>query len=136
MIDKYNILFNTSLVLEKSILLILLFLKRLTFLKPQLTTISLHAGSIFLDFSEAFDTVNHEILLRKLHKYGVRGKADLDWFTTFLANRTQYVKLGNVESNFLRVFVEFLRDQPLGKVKSAYGPMWPTRSELIPVSVA
>ena len=45
----------------------------------------------------------YEILLRKLHKYGVRGKADLDWFTTFLANRTQYVKLGNVESNFLQI---------------------------------
>ena len=24
----------------------------------------------------------------------------------------------------------------IGKVKSAYGPMWPTRPELIPVSVA
>lgn len=77
----------------------------MTFLKPQLTIISLHG--VFLDFSKAFDTDSNEILLRKLHKYGVRGKT-LDSFTSYLTNRTQYVKVGNVESNFLEIVCEVL----------------------------
>ena len=48
--------------------------------------------TIFLNFSKAFDTVNHEILLAKLQYYEIRGTT-LKWFESYLHNSQQFVKL-------------------------------------------
>ena len=38
---------------------------------------------VFLDFSKAFDTVDHNILLRKMDKCGITG-VELQWFEDYL----------------------------------------------------
>ena len=54
--------------------------------------------AIFLDFSKAFDTLDHEILLYQLKYYGIKDKA-LFLFRNYLTNRRQYTELGGVKSN-------------------------------------
>jgi len=52
---------------------------------------------VFLDFSACFDTISREILLKKLERYGVRGKS-LELITTYFANRLQYVSFMGSQS--------------------------------------
>ena len=58
--------------------------------------------AIFLDFSKAFDTLDHEILLYKLKYYGIKDKA-LFLFRNYLTNRRQYTELGGVKSNLSNI---------------------------------
>ena len=45
--------------------------------------------TLFLDLRKAFDTVNHEILLRKLESYGIKDTENA-WFKSYLSNHLQY----------------------------------------------
>ena len=57
-----------------------------------------YTGLIFIDLKKAFDTVDHEILLKKLKMYGVTG-LEHDWFTSYLDNRKQFCRVDGTSSD-------------------------------------
>lgn len=52
----------------------------------------------FLDYSKAFDTVNHQILLSKLYNMGIRG-INLSLISSYLQDRKQVVKVNGIKSD-------------------------------------
>ena len=51
----------------------------------------MHTASIFIDLSQAFDTLDSNILLLKMNRYGIRGTAS-NWFESYLKNRKLRVR--------------------------------------------
>ena len=57
---------------------------------------------IFVDFTKTFDTVDHNILLSKLDRYGIRGYAN-NFFRSYLMNREQYNFVNGAKSVTKRI---------------------------------
>jgi hypothetical protein len=52
----------------------------------------MHVGGIFCDLAKAFDCVNHEILLTKLHYFGIKGSR-VNWCKSYKTNRKQKIEI-------------------------------------------
>ena len=57
---------------------------------------------MFIDLNKAFDTVDHEILLKKLQMYGFRGLL-LQLIRSYLTNRLQHTFVNGTKSNLSKV---------------------------------
>ena len=72
-----------------------------------------YAIGVFVDLKKAFDTVDHDILAKKLHFYGVRGVAH-KWILSYLKNRQQFVNCYNCDTEILNVSCGFPQGSILG----------------------
>ena len=69
--------------------------------------------NIYLDLAKAFDTLDHDILLRKLSYYGITGVA-IDLFKSYLTNRKQYVDFNNKRSVYADITIGVPQGSILG----------------------
>ena len=72
-----------------------------------------YVTGLYLDLTKAFDTVQHDILLKKLEHYGIRGIVN-KWFSSYLSNRKQYVYVNGVESDVKHVNIGVPQGSVLG----------------------
>ena len=61
-----------------------------------------HVLGIFVDLSKAFDTIDHDTLLVKLNRYGIRGQAQ-NLIKSYLSRRTQYTEVLDEKSDSLTI---------------------------------
>ena len=75
-----------------------------------------------LDLSAAFDTVDHDILLKRLQQSFGFGGTMLDWGTSFFTNRAQTVKFRDISASATQLDqgVRYLRIPCLGHCYSSY----------------
>ena len=57
---------------------------------------------IFVDLSNAFDTIDHSLLLAKLEFHGVKGLSN-NLLKKYLTHRQQYVSIEDTDSNLLGI---------------------------------
>ena len=100
-IEKHNILYMFQFgfrPIYSTTLALIEFIDRVRRLMDQ----GNYVLSIFIDFTKAFDTVDHDILLDKMDRIGIRGHAN-DFFRTYLKTRQQYTEINGCKSSLRNV---------------------------------
>ena len=77
--------------------------------------LNLDTDVIYLDYAKAFDKVDHDLLLKKLYAYGIRGKL-LMWLNSYLTDRHQIVVVNGSHSRPARVISGVPQGTVLGPV--------------------
>ena len=96
-LDKYNILYQNQFGSRQGHYSHHAFITLVNKIIQSLDSGDMMIG-IFLDLKKAFDTVNHTILVQKLYSYGIRVQL-INWFKSYLENRSQYVTYNEKRSD-------------------------------------
>ena len=57
-------------------------------------------GMVLIDLAKAFDTVDHDVLIEKMRAMGI---TSLDWFRSYLSQRSQCVAVNGTNSDFMPI---------------------------------
>jgi retron-type reverse transcriptase len=75
----------------------------------------MYCVGVFLDLKKAFDVCNHNILLKKMEKYGIVG-TELEWFKSYLTGRSQVVDINGAHSNPHDIDISVIQGSILGPI--------------------
>eukprot|EP00733_Pompholyxophrys_punicea_P000902 Pompholyxophrys_punicea_v1_NODE_358_length_2166_cov_13.459498.p1 type:complete len:587 gc:universal NODE_358_length_2166_cov_13.459498:2017-257(-) len=70
---------------------------------------------LFLDIKQAFDSVSHCLLLKKLPRYGITGTL-FNWFVSYLENRKQWIQSPDGPTPLARVLAGVPQGSVLGPI--------------------
>ena len=74
-----------------------------------------YSADVFADLKKAFDIVDHNILLKKLDYYGVRGTAN-EWLASYLKSRKQFFSVVDHISSTKVIQTGVLQGSVLGRL--------------------
>ena len=100
-IDKHKIIYLNQYGFRKGFSTTLALIDVIDTLKKALDHKD-YAICIFLDLEKAFDTISHEILLKKLEHYGFRGHSNI-FFKSYLSNRKQYCLVNGKQTDYQNI---------------------------------
>ena len=92
-LTKFNVLYDYQFGFRKVYSTKFALLDAITFIENESYN-NMQVLGLFLDYKKAFDTVSIDILISKLNFYGIRGHV-LDWFKSYLYNRSQFTMVNN-----------------------------------------
>ena len=75
----------------------------------------LKSSLVFLDLKKAFDSIDRTLLLRRLDEIGISGSS-LEWFASYLSERTQFVSIGDSTSEAVPIEYGVIQGSTLGPV--------------------
>ena len=80
-------------------------------------------SGVFIDFQKAFDTVNHDILLKKLEYYGIRDKSK-KWLRSLLEVRMQHTTINKTRSSDKLISIRAPQGSILGPILFIFLSSW------------